>query len=124
MLTKKLVKVFLKKPKKDLDFFKNIGSKWLVLNLSIIIFWAWVYMHIDKKERSIFRGMKGTEKTFFDYFYFSVIITSTLGLGEIVPDPEADRNDTIKGRTAVMIHILSALFLNDLLDSYENLILS
>lgn len=124
MLTKKLVKSFLKKPKKNLDFFKNIASKWLLLNFTIIIFWARVYMQIDKKEGTIFRGMKGTEKTFFDYFYFSVIITSTLGLGEIVPDPEANRNDTIKGRTCVMIHILCALFLNDLLDSYENLILS
>lgn len=124
MITSGILKKYLKKPKKNIEFFKKIGSKWLALNIGIIFLWAWIYMNIDKKDGTIFKGIKGTDKTFFDYFYFSVIITSTLGLGEIVPDPDSNRKDMIRGRTTVIAHIISTLFLNDMLDSYENLILS
>lgn len=124
MITKHLVKRLFKKPKKNMSFFTNIGSKWILLNFGIIIIWAFIYMKIDDKSQSIFKGMDRSKNTYFDYLYFSVIITSTLGLGEIVPDPEKKRTNTVRGRIAVMIHILTSLFLNDILDSYENLILS
>ena len=91
----------------------------------VVLIFSLVYYTIDtvynKDEKSMLRGVK--EKTYFNYFYYTVIITTTLGLGEIVPYTEDDRPDHKNlwiMRTATMLNIVSIFFINDFIDSSEN----
>mgnify|MGYP001185203398 CR=1 FL=1 len=107
----------------------KISLIWLLLNVALINLFAYLYMLYDKDhDDSIFRGIKGTKnRTYFDYFYLSVIINSTLGLGEIVPTDEGDiedkdfRSKQITSRVLICTHIMTSLYFNDILDTYENL---
>ena len=119
----------LKKPQKTYSFMGKISLIWLLLNVALINLFAYLYMLYDKDhDDSIFRGIKGTKnRTYFDYFYLSVIINSTLGLGEIVPTDEGDiedkdfRSKQITSRVLICTHIMTSLYFNDILDTYENL---
>lgn len=114
----------LKKENK-LAFLGKMASAWIALNMTIILLFAYIYKVIDSKtgeKKSMFRGITHKDK-FGEYIYFSVIITTTLGLGEIVPDPDAIEKSW-PARFAVATHILSTLWFNDILDSIENIKLS
>ena len=124
--------ISLKKPKKTYKFMTKISLIWLFLNVTLINLFASLYMLYDKEhDDSIFRGIKGTKnRTYFDYFYLSVIINSTLGLGEIVPTDEGDIEDKdfkskqMTSRILICCHIMTSLYFNDILDTYENIKLS
>lgn len=119
----------LKKPKKTFGFMGSISLLWLFLNVILINLFALLYMTFDKDhDESIFRGIKDTKnRNYFDYFYLSVIINSTLGLGEIVPTDEGDiedkdfRSKQITSRILICTHIMTSLYFNDILDTYENI---
>jgi len=107
-------------------------NRWIIVNSIIIIIAACVYWWVDvDREESYFNGINSKGKrSFYEYLYFSVIITSTLGLGEIVPrkvdystDKKPVENKSL-GRVMVASHIMMSLLLNDMVDSHENFILS
>lgn len=122
--------VTLKKPKKkDYSFMGAMSVLWIVVNISIIVFFGTLYYLVDiNREESYFRGLGNKDaRTYFDYIYFSVVVTTTLGLGEIVPHTPVDEDGSrIEhrskiGRIIVMIHILFSVYSNDVLDTWENL---
>ena len=115
----------LSKPAKTYTYVAQNSLLWLTTNLALILFFAMVYRAYDDEERSIFNGLAGIkERRFSDYLYLSVIINTTLGLGEIVPmkenAPELRQRQHIS-RILVATHIMTSLFLNDALDSFENI---
>lgn len=110
-------------------FLGRMASSWFGLNSCIILVFALVYYMMDNgREHSYFTGISKDKKSrsFSDYLYFSVIVTSTLGLGEITaksPD-ETDGRYSHIGRAVIAAHIMLSLLLNDMLDSIENFILA
>lgn len=121
----------LKKPEKSYKFVLKAGFFGLFVNFILIIIFASIYSFFDKNENSIFKGMdKKTHRKFGDYLYFSVIINTTLGLGEIIPVNNGNPNDEsfIKSksisRVLVSIHILTSILVNNLLISFYDLKLS
>lgn len=109
-------------------FIKTMAASWVAVNASVILLFACVYYTIDKhRENSYFTGISKNreDRLFSDYLYFSVIISSTLGLGEIAPRrPEENTEFSIVGRVVIATHILFSLFVNDVLDSIENFVLA
>ena len=94
--------------------------------LMVSLLFALVYYFIDQTYDDDVSRLKGvTDKTkFSNYIYYSIIITSTLGLGEIVPHPGDEKIEpSWKMRTALCIHIFTFIFANSFLDSLENYIL-
>ena len=96
--------------------------------MCLIATFACIYQTVDREERSIFNGLAGIKyRQFGDYMYLSVIINTTLGLGEIVPmknnEPEFKEKQSIS-RMLVATHIMTSLAVNDALDSFENIKLS
>ena len=113
----------LSKPAKTYTYVAQNSFLWLTTNVALIVFFALIYRAYDHREESIFNGLAGIEsRRFSDYLYLSVIINTTLGLGEIVPfkdnSPEHKERQHIS-RVLVATHIMSSLFLNDALDSFE-----
>uniref|UniRef100_A0A6C0KD98 Potassium channel domain-containing protein n=1 Tax=viral metagenome TaxID=1070528 RepID=A0A6C0KD98_9ZZZZ len=110
-------------------FLFRMASSWFGLNIGIIVMFACIYYFIDKERKiSYFTGIskQKNDRTFTDYLYFSVIVTSTLGLGEITaqkPDDVTGRFSQF-GRGLIAGHVMLSLLLNDMLDSVENFILA
>ena len=115
----------LVKPNKTYTYIAQNTLLWLVTNVALIILFALVYRHYDDEEKSIFTGLAGIEhRRFSDYLYLSVIINTTLGLGEIVPFREnlpVHKERQHISRILVSVHIMSSLMMNDVLDSFENI---
>jgi len=118
----------IKPNKKSYDYVWKTGLLWLTFNLIIISTFALIYKYYDSGEKSIFKGLQSEkQRSYSDYFYFSIIINTTLGLGEIVPlsigdhsDPDFIRSKSLS-RKLVAIHIMTSLLFNDMLDSFENI---
>ena len=117
-----------KKPGKTEGFkfpLKYASITVLVILLVSIIF-AFIYYLIDRTyddDRSRLRGVSD-KNSFASYLYYSIIITSTLGLGEIVPHTGDDFVPVSwKMRTAVCMNVFAFIFVTNFLDSLENYIL-
>lgn len=115
----------LSKPAKTYTYVAQNSLLWLATNLALILLFALVYRAYDDEEVSIFNGLAGIEqRRFSDYIYLSIIINTTLGLGEIVPfkdnAPEHRERQHVS-RVLVAVHIMTSLLLNDALDSFENI---
>lgn len=118
----------LQKPTKSLNFLVHTGALWLAINFFSILLFACIYYYYDNEPESIFKGMHHeSHRTFNDYLYFSTIINTTLGLGEIIPNNEGNVNDPnfqrkrSLSRKLVCFHVMFSLFINDMMDSFENL---
>jgi len=112
-------------------FVSSMATSWVILNMSLVLFFALVYYVTDhSRPISYFSGIDDNpeNRKFTDYLYFSVIVTSTLGLGEIVPKTKEENKLSTQqwriGRGIVALHIMSSLMLNDMLDTAENYILA
>ena len=118
----------LAKPAKTYTYILQNTLLWFTVNITLIIIFALIYQAFDKEEKSMFNGLSNIEqRRFSDYLYFSVIINTTLGLGEIVPitvNSVEFRSKQRISRSLVAFHIMSSLIVNDALDSFENLKLS
>ena len=118
----------LVKPAKTYTYILQNTLLWLVVNVTIIIIFALIYRAFDKDEKSMFNGLSNIDdREFSDYLYFSIIINTTLGLGEIVPIKDNSiefRSKQRLSRALVAAHIMGSLIINDALDSFENLKLS
>ena len=98
----------------------------VVTLLVISLIFATVYYYIDQSYDDKESRLKGiADKTNFgNYIYYAIIITSTLGLGEIVPHPGDEKiKPSWKMRTTLCIHIFTFIFVNSFMDSLENYIL-
>ncbi|MFA6023944.1 MAG: potassium channel family protein [Candidatus Gracilibacteria bacterium] len=69
--------------------YGNSLLRWAGTTVSFVLFFALLYWSIDalREERMIAPGLAHL----FDYFYFSAVVTTTLGLGDIVPLSELDK---------------------------------
>ena len=87
------------------NIFKNI--KQMKLKYKIIIFFAIAYTFTTLYRfigHETFDGLDETS-TIFDYFYHSVVIQTTLGLGDIVPITTVSRILTLVQTTLAFILI-------------------
>ncbi len=118
----------LAKPAKTYTYILQNTMLWFTFNITLIIVFASIYQAFDKEEKSMFNGLSDiNQRGFSDYLYFSIIINTTLGLGEIVPIKDNSvqfRSRQRISRSLVATHIMSSLLINDALDSFENLKLS
>lgn len=115
------------KPVKSWSTPLNFAISTLILNLLLSLLFGCVYFIIDNNFNtsggSLLRGIEPEQMKYFgSYIYFSVIITSTLGLGEIVPSNSKKPASIM--RFIVCLHIMTVIFMNDFLDSVENMLLS
>lgn len=100
-------------------------SVFAVLLISFVF--AVVYYLIDNSYEGSESRLRGISDkgNFMSYVYYSIIITSTLGLGEIVPHTGDDSVPVSwKMRTAVCVNVLAFIFATNFLDSLENYILA
>ena len=113
--------------------FKNWGTPLsfalttLIVNLMLALYFAVIYYWVDNNynetDESLLAGIHKAGKTdISNYIYFSIIITSTLGLGELVP--RKDPKPSYAMRFVVCTQIMLTLFVNDFIDSTENMLLS
>lgn len=120
----------LQKPKKTYSYIFQNGLFFFIVNIALIILFGYIYYKFDSDETSIFEGMPDIKnRKFYEYIYFSTIINTTLGLGEIIPTKNVENKDELMkkklvSRTLVGIHIFISILINDMLDSFENIKLS
>lgn len=120
----------LQKPKKTYSYIFQNGLFFFIVNTALIILFGYIYYKFDNDEKSIFEGMPDIEnRKFYEYIYFSTIINTTLGLGEIIPTKNLENKEELMkkkllSRTLVGIHIFTSILINDMLDSFENIKLS
>ena len=94
--------------------------------LLVSLVFSVVYYLIDRTYDDTESRLRGiTDKNdFMSYVYYSIIITSTLGLGEIVPHTGDDFTQVSwKMRTAVCMNAFAFIFVTKFLDALENYIL-
>lgn len=93
----------------------------------ISFIFAIIYYIADKQsdsDKSELRGLKDKDN-FGNYVYYSIIISSTLGLGEMVPYTDAEREESSwLMRIILCIHVICVFFMKDFIDSAENFLLS
>lgn len=120
----------LQKPKKTYSYVFQNGLFFFIVNTALIILFGYIYYKFDNDETSIFEGMPDIKnRKFYEYIYFSTIINTTLGLGEIIPTKNVENKEELMkkklvSRTLVGIHIFISILINDMLDSFENIKLS
>ena len=120
----------LQKPKKTYSYIFQNGLFFFIVNTALIILFGYIYYKFDNDEISIFEGMPDIKnRKFYEYIYFSTIINTTLGLGEIIPTKNLENKEELMkkklvSRTLVGIHIFISILINDMLDSFENIKLS
>lgn len=117
-----------KKPSKTegIKFPLKYASVTVLAILLVSITFATIYYFIDHTyddDRSRLRGVSD-KNSFASYLYYSIIITSTLGLGEIVPHTGDDSVPVSWSmRTAVCMNVFAFIFVTNFLDSWENYVL-
>jgi hypothetical protein len=120
----------LQKPKKTYAYIFQNGLFFFIVNALLIILFGYIYYKFDTDEISIFEGMPNIKnRKMSEYIYFSTIINTTLGLGEIIPTKNVENKQELMkkklvSRTIVGIHIFISILINDMLDSFENIKLS
>lgn len=120
--------ITLNKPKSKHKFMMSMILYYFIINFALSILFAFVYQYVDNKHGdSKLKGLASPkDRSFVDYLYFSIIINSTLGLGEVSPRTGTNGNEQKSSymRLCVAVHIFSVLWINDILDTYENIKLS
>ena len=120
----------LKKPEKTYLYIFQNALLFFIVNSLVIILFGYIYYKFDTDEDSIFEGMPDIKnRKFHEYIYFSTIINTTLGLGEIVPTKNIENKQELMrkkliSRMLVGTHIFLSLIVNDMMDSFENIKLS
>jgi uncharacterized membrane protein len=118
-----------KRPTKKARFgfpLKVASTSVLALLLNSFVF-ALVYFIADRMNDDDKSRIKGIQdkNNFWNYVYFSIVIGSTLGLGDMIPNSgDTSRRTSVEMRVIIALHVLASLFLVKFVDSTENFILS
>lgn len=123
------MKFSFNRPTKNVRFafpIKIAGAAILALLANSLLF-ALIYYALDQRfedKESRIKGVKD-KKNFWNYLYFAIVIGSTLGLGDMIPNPGDEKRETSKEmRIVIALQVFASLFLVKFVDATENFILS
>ena len=123
------MKFSFNRPTKKVKFqfpIKVAGTAIVALLANSLLF-ALIYFTLDKMnpdKESRIRGIKD-KNNFWNYMYFSIVIGSTLGLGDMIPHPgDKKRETSAEMRVVIACQVLASLFIAKFVDATENFILS